>query len=116
MTSQKNQCNDQFTCISYINMFAMKVNSFFQSDLKVVLYVTNPTSLEGFTSFLLRLIDFDDFAIFKFCFEYFSKDSYHMFKSIVSKTKANYKRMLLVHKEKNHAEIIKIDITKLLFR
>ena len=31
---------------------------------------------------------------------------------LVSKNKANYKLMLLVHKEKNYQEIIKINITK----
>ena len=35
------------------------------------------------------------------------------FENVVSKRKANYKLMLLVHKEKNFQEIIKISITKL---
>ena len=46
----------------------------------------------------------------KFWFEYFSKDSYHISKNVVSK---NYKLMLLVHKKENYPEIIKINITKL---
>ena len=33
-------------------------------------------------------------------------------KNVVSKNKANYKLMLLVHKKENHPEIIKINITK----
>ena len=48
---------------------------------------------------------------FSFFFEYFSEDSY-MSKNVLSKNKANYKLMLLVHKEKNYQEIIKINITK----
>ena len=67
----------------------MKGNSFFYSDLKVFLLVAAPASLERFTVFLLGLSDPDDSAIFKFCFEYFSKDSYKS-KNVVSK-KANYK-------------------------
>ena len=63
-------------------MLVMKVNSFFHADLKAVLVVNAPTSLEGFTFFLLELSDLDDSAIFKFCFQYFSKDSY-MSKDVV---------------------------------
>ena len=70
--------------------------SFFHSDsnLKVVLVVAAPASLERSPFFLLEL---DDSAIFKLCLENFSKDSY-MYKNVVSKSKANYKLMLLVHK------------------
>ena len=35
-----------------------------------------------------------------------------MSKKVVSKNKANYKLMLLAHKEKNDPEMIKINITK----
>ena len=34
-----------------------------------------------------------------------------MYKNVVSKNKANYKPMLLVHKENNYQKIIKINIT-----
>ena len=44
------------------------------------------TRLERFTIFVLGLGDLDDSAIFKFCFEHFSKDSYHVSKNVVSKT------------------------------
>ena len=88
----------------------MKENYFFHSDLKVVLVVVVPAILERFTFFLTGLIDLDNSAILIF-FEYFSKDSY-MFKNVVSKNKANYKLMLLVHIGKNYQEITKINITK----
>ena len=88
----------------------MKENYFFHSDLKVVLVVVVLAILERFTFFLMGLTDLDNSAILIF-FEYFSKDSY-MSKNVVSKNKANYKLMLLVHKEKNYQEIIKINITK----
>ena len=52
----------------------MKGNSFSFSDFKVVLLVAAPASLECFTFFLLAPSDLDDSAIFKFFFEYFSKD------------------------------------------
>ena len=71
-------------------------------------------TLDSFTFFLIGLIDLDDSAIFLSFFffsEYFSKDSY-MSKNVVLKNKANYKLMLLVHKEKTYQEIIKINITK----
>ena len=68
-------------------------------------------TLDSFTFFLIGLIDLYDSAIFIFFFEYFSEDSY-MSKNVLSKNKANYKLMLLVHKEKNYQEIIKINITK----
>ena len=88
----------------------MKENYFFHSDLKVVLVVVVLAILERFTFFLMGLTDLDNSAILIF-FEYFSKDSY-MFKNVVSKNKANYKLMLLVHIGKNYQEIIKINITK----
>ena len=44
----------------------MKQNSFFSSDLKVVLLVAVTTSLERFTFFLVGLSDLDDSAIFIF--------------------------------------------------
>ena len=66
-----------FNYISYwltsFGTLVMKVNSLFYSDLKVVLVVNAPVSLERFTFFLLGLSDLDDSAIFKFCFEYFEK-------------------------------------------
>ena len=88
----------------------MKENYFFHSDLKVVLVVVVLAILERFTFFLMGLTDLDNSAILIF-FEYFSKDSY-MSKNVVSKNKANYKLMLLVHIGKNYQEIIKINITK----
>ena len=54
-------------------MLVMKQNSFFYSDIKVFLLVSALASLECFNSFLLGLTDLDDFAIFKFYFEYFQK-------------------------------------------
>ena len=83
-------------------MLVMKENYFFHSDLKVVLVVAVPASLERFTFYLLRLSDLDDSTIF-FFFEYFSKDLW-MSKNVVSKNKANYKLMLLVHKEKKSSK------------
>ena len=44
-------------------MLAMKENSFFHSDLKVVLVAVLPAISERFTSFLIGLIDLDDSAI-----------------------------------------------------
>ena len=90
-------------------MLVIKGIFFFHSDLKVLLVVAAPASLECFTFFLLGL---GDSAIFKLCLENFSKDSY-MSKNVASKNEANYKLMLLVQKEKNFQEIIKINITKL---
>ena len=90
----------------------MKENYFFHSNLKVVLVVVISAILEHFTFFLIGLIDLDDSAIiYIYFFEYFSKDSY-MSKNVVSKSKANYKLMLLVHIGKNYQEIIRINITK----
>ena len=57
---------------------------FFPFRSEVVLVVATPASLERFTFFLLGLSDLDDSVILKFCFEYFSKDSYHMSKSVAS--------------------------------
>ena len=68
----------------------MKGNYFFFSGLKIVLLVAALASLERFTFFLLGMSDLDDSSIFKFCFEYFSKDSF-MSKNVVSKKKAIYK-------------------------
>ena len=71
-------------------MLVMKQNSFFYSDLKVVLLVTALASLERFNFFLLGLSDLDDFAIFKFYFEYFQK--IHLcLKMLFRKKKAKYK-------------------------
>ena len=44
----------------------MKENSFFHSDLKIVLVVVVAASLELFTFFLLGLSGLDDSAIFIF--------------------------------------------------
>ena len=44
----------------------MKENPFFHSDLKIVLVVIIPVSLECFTCFLIGLIDLDDSTIFIF--------------------------------------------------
>ena len=82
-----------FNCISHwltFGLLMMKRNSFFYSDLKIVLLVAALASLQRFTFFLLGLSDLDDSAIFKFCFEFFSKDSFmskriHLSKNVVSK-------------------------------
>ena len=74
----------------------MKENSFFHSDFKVAVVVAALASLERFNFLLLGLVDPDDSAIFKFCFEYFSKDSY-MSKYVVSKNKANYIKPCFVY-------------------
>ena len=62
----------------------IKENALLHSDLKVVLVVNAAASLEGFTFSLLGLSDLNVSAIFKFCFEYFSKDLY-MSKNVVKK-------------------------------
>ena len=67
--------NISYWLISF-GTLVIKENSFFHSDLKVVLVVNAPVSLERFTFFLLGLSDLDDSTIFKFCFGYFSKVSY----------------------------------------
>ena len=67
--------NISYWLISF-GTLVIKENSFFHSDLKVVLVVNDPVSLERFTFFLLGLSDLDDSTIFKFCFGYFSKGSY----------------------------------------
>ena len=58
---------NSFNYISYwltsFGTLVMKGNSCFHSDLKAVLVVNAPASLEGFTFFLLGLSDLDDFAI-----------------------------------------------------
>ena len=115
MILKKIKVMSSFNHISYrlttFSALVMKGIPFFHSDLnlKVVFVVADPASLERFTFLLLGL---DDSEILKSCLENFSKESY-MFKNVVSKRKANYKLMLLVHKEKNFQEIIKISITKL---
>ena len=106
MISQK---NNVIWAVSTISPTGYNI-IWYASDLKVVLVVIVLAMLEHFTFFLIELTDLDNSAILIF-FEYFSKDSY-MFKNVVSKNKANYKLMLLVHKEKNYHEIIKINITK----
>ena len=72
MTSQKINVMSSFNYISYrltpFSTLVMKGNSFFYSDLKVVLLVAAPASLERFTFFLLGPSDLDDSIIFKFCF------------------------------------------------
>ena len=88
----------------------MKENYFFHSDLKVNLVVVILAILERFTFFLMGLIDVNDSAILIF-FEYFPKDLY-ISKNVVSKNKASYKIMLVVHTEKKYQEIIKVNITK----
>ena len=87
----------------------MKENYFFYPDLKFVLLVVVSAILERLTFFLMGLIDLDDSAILIFLV-FFSKDSY-ISKNVVSKYKANFKLMLLVHIGKNYQEVIKIDIT-----
>ena len=87
----------------------MKENYFFYPDLKFVLLVVVSAILERLTFFLMGLIDLDDSAILIFLV-LFSKDSY-ISKNVVSKYKANFKLMLLVHIGKNYQEVIKIDIT-----
>ena len=115
MISQKINVMSSFNHISYrlttFSALVMKGIYFFHSNLnlKMVFVVATAASLERFTFFLLGL---DDFDILKLCLENFSKESY-MSKNVVSKSKANYKLMLLVHKEKSSQEIIKINITKL---
>ena len=47
-------------------MLVMKGNSFFHSDLKVVLVVVVLASLKHFTFFLIGLSDLDDSALFNF--------------------------------------------------
>ena len=51
----------------------MKENYFFHSDLKVVLVVVVPATLERFTFFLIGLIDLGD-SVILILFEFFSKD------------------------------------------
>ena len=91
-------------------MLVMKGNSFFHSDLKVVLVVVVLASLKYFTFFLIGLSDLDDSALFNFL-SIFQKICIYL--KILFQKKANYMLMLCVHKEKNYQEIIKINITKL---
>ena len=87
----------------------MKENSFFYSDLKVLLVVAVPASWERFTFCLLGLSDLDYSTIFIFWI-FFKR--FAMSKTVVSKNKANYKLMLLIHNEKKYKKIIKINMTK----
>ena len=80
-------------------MLVMKENYFFHSDLKVVLVLGVPVSLERFTFFLIGLIDLDDFPCSSFL-SIFEKIC--MSKNVVLKNRANYKLMLLILKEKNY--------------
>ena len=83
--SQKKNVMNSFNISYWLTSFGtlvIKENSFFHSDLMVILVVNAPVSLERFTFFLLGLSDLDDSAIFKFCFQNFSKDSY-MSKNVV---------------------------------
>ena len=76
-----------------------------------------PAILERFTFFLIGLIDFDDSALF--FFEFFLKDLYmskNRPKNVVSKNKANYKNMFLVHIGKNYQEIARSILQKFLFK
>ena len=91
-------------------MLVMKGNSFFHSDLKVVLVVVVLASLKHFTFFLIGLSDLDDSALFNFL-SIFQKICIYL--KILFQKKANYMLMLCVHKEKNYQEIIKINIIKL---
>ena len=79
MISHKTDVMNSFSYVSQrltsSGTLMMKGNSCFHSDLKVVLVVNAPASLERFTFFSLALSDLDYSAIFKFCFKYFSKDS-----------------------------------------
>ena len=65
-------------------------------------------SLKRFTFFLLGLSDLDNSVIFNFFFflSNFQKIC-TMSKNVVSKNKANYKLMLLVHKEKISKKLLK---------
>ena len=95
-----------FSYISYwltsFGTLVMKENSFFNGR----------SGQLGSFYFLLNRTVILMILLFSVFFEYFSKDSY-MSKNVVLKNKAIYKLMLLVHKEKNYQEIIKISITKL---
>ena len=106
MISKKMSVMSSFSYISYwltsFGTLVMKENSFFNDrsgQLGSFYFLLNRTVI-------LMILPFSVF------FEYFSKDSY-MSKNVVLKNKAIYKLMLLVHKEKNYQEIIKISITKL---
>ena len=86
----------------------MKENSFFNSDLKVILVVVVPASCGRFTFWLSGLSGLDYFTIFIFL-SIFQKTR-KCIKMLFQKIKA-IKPMLLVHKENNYQKIIKINIT-----
>ena len=86
----------------------MKDNSFFNSDLKVILVVVVPASCGRFTFWLSGLSGLDYFTIFIFL-SIFQKTR-KCIKMLFQKIKA-IKPMLLVHKENNYQKIIKINIT-----
>ena len=118
MTSQRIKVMSSFNYISYWltldSKLVIKGNSFFYSDLKVVLLVAAPASLERFTFFLLGLSDLDGSVIFNFCFEYFSNDSF-MSKN-AQKKKPIIKLKLLVHKEKKNNKLLKPILKNFLFK
>ena len=86
----------------------MKDNSFFNSDLKVILVVVVPASCGRFTFWLSGLSGLDYFTIFIFL-SIFQKTR-KCIKMLFQKIKP-IKPMLLVHKENNYQKIIKINIT-----
>ena len=86
----------------------MKENSFFNSDLKVILVVVVPASCGRFTFWLSGLSGLDYFTIFIFL-SIFQKTR-KCIKMLFQKIKP-IKPMLLVHKENNYQKIIKINIT-----
>ena len=92
-------------------MLVMKENYFFHSDLKVVLVVAVPASLERFTFYLLRLSDLDDSTIF-FFLSIFQKIC-ECLKMLFQKIKPIISLCFLYIKKKNHQKIFKINITKL---
>ena len=69
--------------------------------------VAVPDSLKRFTFFLLGLSDLDNSVIFIFFFLSNFQKICTMSKNVVSKNKANYKLMLLVHKEKISKKLLK---------
>ena len=80
--------------------------------------VAVPDSLKRFTFFLLGLSDLDNSVIFIFFFFILSnfQKICTMSKNIVSKNKANYKLMLLVHKEKITKKLLKSILQNFLFK
>ena len=93
----------------------IKENALLHSYLKVVLVVNAVASLEGFTFFLLGLSDLNVSAIFKFCFEYFSKDSY-MSKNVVKKIKPIISSYFLYTKKKSYQQILQSISQNFLFK